>query len=174
MRLKIAVSVVRFRPWAPFPQGMIVAFGGTWPLPLQMRQTQQHWDRAMTTELTLLAWAIVLGLVHALATGQVATAQHGLRDNLGPRDDQRPVTGVGGRVQRAFANYMQTFPFFAAAVLVAHIAGRHSWATVMGAQLYFWARIVYVPLYAAGVPVLRTVAFVVGLVGIVMILLSLT
>ncbi len=128
----------------------------------------------MTAELSLLAWAIVLGLVHAFATGQVATAQHGFRYNLGPRDEQKPVTGVPGRVQRAFANYMQSFPFFAAAVLVAHLAGRHGWETVVGANLYVWARVVYVPLYVFGVPVLRTVAFLVATVGIVMILLALT
>jgi uncharacterized MAPEG superfamily protein len=128
----------------------------------------------MTTELTLLAWAIVLGLVHAVATGQFTTIQHGLQYGLSPRDEQKPLTGIGARVQRAFANYMQTFPFFAAAVLMAHVAGRHSWLTVTGAQLYFWARLIYVPLYAAGIPVARTVAFVVAVIGIVLILLALT
>ncbi len=128
----------------------------------------------MTTELALLAWAVVLGLVHAVATGQFALLQHGTAYAMGPRDEQKPVTGAGARVQRAFANYMQTFPFFAAAVLMAHVAGRHSWLTVGGAQAYFWARVVYVPLYAAGIPVVRTVAFLVALAGIVMNLVALT
>ena len=128
----------------------------------------------MTTELTLLAWAVTLGLVHAVATGQFAVAQNGLAYNMGPRDEQKQLGGIGARVQRAFANYMQTFPFFAAAVLMAHVAGRHSWLTVYGAQAYFWARVVYVPLYAAGIPVIRTVAFLVALAGIVMILIALT
>ena len=128
----------------------------------------------MTTELALLAWAVVLGLVHALATGQAATMQHGLAYNMGPRDEQKPLTGTGARVQRAFANYMQTFPFFAAAVLAAQAAGRHGWLTVVGAHLYFWARLAYVPLYAAGVPVARTVAFGAATLGIVLILIALT
>lgn len=128
----------------------------------------------MTTELALLAWAVVLGLVHAIATGQFTTLQHGLGYGLSPRDETKPLTGIGARVQRAFANYMQTFPFFAAAVLTAHAAGRHGWLTVAGAHLYFWARLAYVPLYAAGVPVARTVAFLVATVGIVMILIALT
>lgn len=128
----------------------------------------------MTTELALLAWAVVLGLVHALSTGQFATMQHGLAYNMGPRDEQKPLTGVGARVQRAFANYMQTFPFFAAAVLMAHVAGRHGWLTLVGAHLYFWARLVYVPLYAAGIPVARTAAFGAALLGIVLILIALT
>ena len=128
----------------------------------------------MTTELALLAWAVVLGLVHVTATGHFTTRQHGLAYNMSPRDEQKPLTGVGARVQRAFANYMQTFPFFAAAVLAAHAAGRHGWLTVVGAHLYFWARLAYVPLYAAGVPVARTAAFGASALGIVMILLALT
>ena len=128
----------------------------------------------MTTELALLAWSVVLGLVHAVATGQFTTIQHGLSYGLSPRDEKKPLTGVGARVERAFSNYMQTFPFFVAAVLVAHVAGRHSWLTVTGAQLYFWARLVYVPLYAAGIPIARTVAFGVALLGIVLILIALT
>ena len=128
----------------------------------------------MTTELAMLAWSAALGLVHVVATGQFATMQHGLTYNLGPRDEQKPLTGVGARVERAFANYMQTFPFFAAAVLTAHMAGRHGWLTLTGVQLYFWARVAYVPLYAAGVPAARTAAFVISLTGIGLILIALT
>ena len=121
----------------------------------------------MTTELTLLAWAVVLGLVHAVATGQFTTLQHGLNYGLSPRDEPKSLTGVGARVERAFANYMQTFPFFAAAVLIAHVAQRHSWLTITGAHLFFWARLVYVPLYAVGIPVVRTAAFLVSLAAII-------
>lgn len=128
----------------------------------------------MTTELALLAWAVVLGLVHVVATGQFSTLQHGISYGLSPRDDPKPLTGIGARVQRAFANYMQTFPFFTAAVVIADLADRHSWLTVTGAHLYFWGRLAYVPLYAAGIPVARTVAFVVATIGIVLILLALT
>ena len=128
----------------------------------------------MTIELTMLAWSIVLGLVHVLATGQASNMQHGVQYGLGPRDEQKPLTGIPGRVSRSFANFMQTFPFFAAAVLTAHLAGRHSWLTLWGVQLYFWARLVYVPLYVAGVPGVRSVAFMVALAGIVMLLVALT
>ena len=128
----------------------------------------------MTIELTMLAWSIVLGIIHVFATGQVAVAQQGLAYNMGPRDDQRPMTGRGGRLIRAYANYMQTFPFFVAAILIAHVAGRHSWLTVAGAECYFWARLVYVPLYVLGVPMVRSLAFVVATIGIAMILVALT
>ncbi len=127
----------------------------------------------MTVELSYLAWAVVLGLVHAVATGQVAAFQLGPAYAMGPRDEERKPSGVGARIVRAFANYMQTFPFFAAAVLAAHAAGRHGGLTTGGAALYFWARLVYVPLYAFGIPVLRTAAFLAAMVGIVLVLLAL-
>jgi uncharacterized MAPEG superfamily protein len=127
----------------------------------------------MTTELTMLAWAIALGLLHAVATGQFTTLQHGIRYGLSPRDERKKLTGIGARVERAFANYMQSFPFFAAAVLTAHVAGRHSWWTATGAQMFFWGRLVYIPLYAAGIPVARTIAYLVATAGIVFILVAL-
>ena len=128
----------------------------------------------MTTELTYLAWSVVLGLVHAIATGQFTTAQKGVTYAMSARDEKKPLEGIGARVERAFANFMQTFAFFAAAVLTAHAAGRHSGLTTTGAALYFWSRVVYVPLYATGIPVARTLAFLGGVVGIVMILWALT
>ena len=127
----------------------------------------------MTTELTLLAWAVVLGLVQAVGTGELVVMQHGFRYGLSPRDERKPLTGVSGRLQRAFGNYLETFPMFAAAVLIAHAAGRHDWMTVTGAHLYFWARLAFVPLYASGIPGPRSAAYGVSLVGIGLILFAL-
>ena len=80
---------------------------------------------------------------------------------------------VAGRLDRAQRNFLETFPLFAAAVLIAHVAGRHSWMTEWGAQLYFWGRVVYLPLYAAGVPWVRSAVWVVAALGIVLVLVGL-
>ncbi len=128
----------------------------------------------MTTELFYLTWASVLGLVHVLVTGQFTTLQHGLAYGLSSRDEKKEITGIGGRVQRAFANYMQTFPFFAAAILVAHVLDRHSWMTVRGAELYFWSRLAYPFLYAFNVIGVRTLAYLVSMAGIALVLAGLT
>ena len=127
----------------------------------------------MTIELTMLAWAVVLGFVHIGVAGMGTVAQHGPGYGLSPRDERRALTGIPGRLDRALVNFGQTFPFFAAAVLIAHAAGRHDWLTAAGVQLYFWARLVYLPLYAFGVPVARTLAFIVANAGIVLLLLAL-
>ena len=83
------------------------------------------------------------------------------------------LTGVAGRLERALHNFVETFPLFAAAVLTAHVAARHSWMTEWGAQLYFWARVVYLALYGAGIFLLRSLVWNVATLGIVLILLSL-
>jgi len=128
----------------------------------------------MTTELTMLALAVVLGLVQIVLAAAATTAQTGLPWAAGPRDDAMPsTTAICGRLRRALSNLMETFPLFAAAVLIAHAVGHHDWMTVWGAQLYFWARVVYVPLYAFGVFLARTLAWTVATAGIVLILLSL-
>ena len=128
----------------------------------------------MTFELTMLALAVVLGLVHVTLQAVSATAQYGRDWNVGPRDaTQPPLQGVGGRLQRAWHNFLETFPLFAAAVLIAHVANRHSALTVWGSGLYLGARIVYLPLYAAGIPFVRSAVWSVATIGIVLILLAL-
>ena len=127
----------------------------------------------MPIELKLLAWSVVLGLLQVLASGMAGSAQNGLAYNMGPRDEQKPVTGTGARLQRALRNFLETFALFAAAVLIAAAAGRFGTLTALGAQLYFWARVAYVPLYAFGVPLVRSVAWGVSVVGIVLVLAGL-
>ena len=128
----------------------------------------------MTIELTMLALAAALGLVQIVLSAQAKNRQNGFQWAAGPRDEPRPpLAGVGGRLERALANFLETFPLFAAAVLIAHAAGRHDWMTVWGAQLYFWARVVYVPLSGFGVPLVRSLVWNVATLGIILILLSL-
>src|SRR5689334_3612796 len=103
----------------------------------------------MTTELRMLAWSVVLGLVQIVLSSHTASLQRGYRWTAGARDEVLPqLTGLAGRLERALRNFLETFPLFAAAVLVAHAADRHSAMTVLGSELYVWARVLYVPLYA--------------------------
>lgn len=127
----------------------------------------------MTTELTLLAWTLVLALVQILLASTLRTQETGPEYNMSARDGaappRRPVTA---RLQRAQANLFETLPLFAAAVLIAHVSGSEGTLTLWGCWLYLLARVVYVPLYAAGIPVLRTLVWLVSLAGLVMVLFS--
>jgi uncharacterized MAPEG superfamily protein len=124
----------------------------------------------MTIELTILGWTLVLAMVQIALAGTFRTIETGLWFNASARDDGGPPVGkIAGRLQRAQANLFETLPLFAAAVLIAHVAGRHSADTVLGCQMFLAARVLYVPLYAAGVPVVRTLVWAVSIVGLVML-----
>lgn len=127
----------------------------------------------MGIELKFLAWAIVLGFVQLLLADALVTRQRGLAWNTGPRDSSPPLTGVAGRSERAYRNFLETFPFFAAAVLAVTLAGRTSEHSALGVQLYFWARVAYVPLYLGAVRYVRSFAWVVAMAGLVLVLLPL-
>jgi uncharacterized MAPEG superfamily protein len=128
----------------------------------------------MGTELQMLSWAVVLGLVQLVIAATLSTQQRGLGWNASARDGEPvPLTGVAARMDRALKNFLETFPFFATAVLVV-VATQHANAhTALGAQLYFGARVAYVPVYAAGIPYLRTLIWAVSLAGLLMVLLTL-
>jgi len=127
----------------------------------------------MTSELTYLGWTLVLALFQILAHAFARTRETGLTYNMSPRDVAGPPAGaIAGRLARAQANLFETLPLFAAAVLIAHVASRDSALTHWGALLYFWSRVVYVPLYVFGIPVARTLVWGVGIAGLVMILVA--
>jgi len=125
----------------------------------------------MTTELTVLAWGCVLAFLHIIAATQAKTRQYGRKWNVGPRDEELPPPGpVVGRLMRAQANFFETFPMMIAAVLVVSLAGLTGKGTAIGAILWLVARALYLPLYALGVPVVRSLAWIAALVGIAMVL----
>jgi uncharacterized MAPEG superfamily protein len=128
----------------------------------------------LSVELTMLVLSILWGFVLLVFAGQRATAERGIKWNMGPRDETPPLTGkLAGRAERAFRNFMETFPFFAVAVIAAAIIGRSNALTVWGAQLYFWARVLHAPLYWLGVPGLRSLAWLASIAGLGMILVAL-
>lgn len=111
----------------------------------------------------MLGIAMVLGFIHIFAATQVITAERGRAWNTGARDDTAPLKSrLGGRLYRAQENFKETFPFFAALVLALAIIGRHSALTVYASEIYVAARIVYLPLYAIGVPVVRTLVWAIA------------
>ena len=125
------------------------------------------------TELGLLGVAALIGLVQLCWAATASQQQRGFAWGAGSRDEQRPIHGVAARLQRAMANYLETFPIFAAALLAAVFLGHTGGITLAGAWLYVVARALYVPLYAAGVPVVRSLIWFASLVGIVLELVAL-
>jgi uncharacterized MAPEG superfamily protein len=127
----------------------------------------------MSVELRLLVWSVALALVQMLVAVLASIAKVGLGPLAGNRDDLPAVTGAGGRARRAHQNMTENLVVFAALVLVAQVANRTNAATALGAQLFFWARLVYAPVYVIGIPWLRTAVWAVSFVGMLMILFQL-
>lgn len=123
----------------------------------------------MSPELELLAWAVVLTFVQMLVAVAGATLQVGLPALAGNREGLAPCTGWAGRAQRAHRNMLENMVLFAALVLIAVAAGRTNSATLLGAQIFFWARLAYAAVYLAGIPWLRTGVWFVSVVGLAII-----
>ena len=127
----------------------------------------------MKPELTLLVWTLLLTLVQAVSAAQGAMMQVGLSALAGNRDGMPEIRGWGGRAARAHRNMLENVVLFAALVLVAVVADKTNATTLMGAQIFLYARIAYALVYIAGVPWLRTAVWAVSVVGMAMIFLQL-
>lgn len=125
----------------------------------------------MEQELTILGWTLVLALVQVLLTASMRTMETGLVYNMGARDGEAPpMRPITARLQRAQSNLYETLPLFAAAVLAAHALDRTGGLTLLGAQIYLAARVLYVPLYAFGVPLVRSLVWLVSIGGLLLVI----
>ena len=127
----------------------------------------------MKPEFTLLIWAVLLTVVQAVVAAQGAAFQVGLSTLAGNREGMPELRGWAGRASRAHRNMLENLVLFAALVLVAVVAGKTNSATLLGAQLFFWARVAYAIVYCAGIPWLRTGIWTVSVVGMAIIFLQL-
>ena len=125
----------------------------------------------MRIEYAMLGATIVLALVNIFWAANVRTKQYGVEWNMGARDAQMPpLDPLAGRLLRAQANLYETLPLFIGALLGAAILARLGWKTQVGASLYFVGRLIYLPLYAAGIPKLRTLIWFVSVIGLLLTL----
>jgi uncharacterized MAPEG superfamily protein len=129
----------------------------------------QSLTEAAWTFLHLGAWSVVLLLAHIFLQGRFATKELGLDWNAGPRDgDAKPKGALAGRAERASLNFRETYPAFVFLILALALIGESTWVGLAGAWLWFIARIVYYPLYLGGVPYIRSLVWLVALIGLLM------
>ena len=125
----------------------------------------------MPVELKIAAFGALLLLVHIFAAVRLKTQQYGTKWNMGARDETvPPLNPIAGRLARAQTNFQETFPIAIVALFGVVVAGRTSEWTALGGWIWLGARIIYLPLYGFGVPRVRTVVFVVSLIGLGMVL----
>ena len=127
----------------------------------------------MSMELTLLVWSAGLTLAQAMLAAVGGNLQRGVPTMAGNREDQPRFTGWVGRAYRAHRNMLENVVLFAILVLAAQAAGRTNDQTRLGAELFFWARVAYVPCYVIGLPGVRSLVWGVSAAGLAMIFLQL-
>lgn len=120
----------------------------------------------------------VILLVLALYVGQLflqETSRFGfdLRGIVGNRDKPPEMSVVAGRLDRAKGNMLEALPIFLALALLALVKGGDTSEVTRGASIFLIARVVYVPAYVSGVPMLRSLAWLAGLAGLAMMVLPL-
>jgi uncharacterized MAPEG superfamily protein len=118
-------------------------------------------------------FSVVLAFVQVLIAAAASNHVVGLVTLAGNRDRLPEYTGFAGRAKRAHLNMIENMVLFSALVLIAAVAGKANATTAMGALIFFWARLVYAVIYLLGVPWLRTLAWVVSVIGMIMIALQL-
>ncbi len=124
------------------------------------------------TEFILLGVVVVWGVVQLFWAAAAARRQRGLEWSAGPRDEPRPVSGNAARLERACRNFNETFPLFAAALLASSALGKLGALSLWGTHLYVWARVAYTPCYVSGVKGVRSIVFVVSIIGLSLVVLS--
>jgi len=125
----------------------------------------------MPIEVKIASLGAVLLLIHIFAAVHLKTKQYGREWNVGARDEALPpLNPVAGRLARAQANFQETFPVAIVALLGVVVADQTSALTALGGWIWLAARTIYLPLYAMGVPVVRTVAFGISIGGLGMVL----
>jgi uncharacterized MAPEG superfamily protein len=127
----------------------------------------------MKPELMLLVWAVALTVVQMLIAATGSFMKLGLPMLAGNREGMPAMTGWAGRAERAHSNMLENLVLFATLVLLVAVTNKSNPMTLLGAQLFFWARLAYAVVYLIGIPWLRTGVWLVSIAGLVLIFLQL-
>ena len=126
----------------------------------------------MEFELKCLVVSALLGLAYILIAAQARTKELGVKWNVSARDGkQAELQPMTQRLLRAQANFFETYPLYIAAVIAVTQSHQLSNYSYYGSLLYLVARAIYLPLYAFGIPVFRTIVWQISMIGILLILI---
>ena len=126
----------------------------------------------LTLDLRLLVYSVLLAWLMLMVASLARVRGHtpaGMMLAFGNRHNLPEPSAAAARADRAAKNMLENLVLFATLVLAAHAVGVAIDRLALPARLFFYARVVYFPLYVAGIPYLRTAAWTVGVVAMAMI-----
>lgn len=126
----------------------------------------------MPVELKVLGYAALLQFVQFILMAVPVNMQLGVAYTGGNRDEQKQATGVPGRLKRALDNHFEGLILFAIAVMVVVLGEASTELTEKCAWAYLWARILYVPAYAWGIFLVRSLIWSVGFIATAIMLIA--
>lgn len=126
----------------------------------------------MSPETIVLLLLPILGTIYMLAGGGIPRIiEQGWGATFyGPRDDLPAFNSkYAQRMARANENFKETLPYAVGLLLLVQVLGVANDTSAIGAWIYFWSRLAYIPIYYTGVPLIRSGIWLVSIVGLVMI-----
>jgi uncharacterized MAPEG superfamily protein len=128
----------------------------------------------MNTDMRLLVYTAFVCIVVWAPYIVAAIRAYGLKRMAGayPTPSYASLPQWAQRLHRAHMNLVENIGPFAALVIVAQLTGAANAMTALGAQLFFYARLVQIVAHTAGIPWVRTGAFAVGWIGNLIILVQ--
>lgn len=123
----------------------------------------------IVAELAVINWALI---VAASLIKARAWTPSGLMAAMGNREKEAPCDGLPARTDRAAKNMLENMVLFTALALVASVGGVTHPHVELGARIFYWARLVYIPVYMIGIPVARTAVWAISVIGMGMIFAS--
>jgi len=124
----------------------------------------------MSIELTLLIWSTVVALIYVTTQSFLFKAQVGNYYTVTARDDEKEPTGLAARANRALRNFVETYPIFIALVVAVEFLQVSNGFSAIGAHIYFWARVLFLPAYLIGTPYVRTFIWKFSALGLVLMM----
>ncbi|GGA21850.1 MAPEG family protein [Neptunicoccus cionae] len=126
----------------------------------------------MTSELSILALYGLLVILTIVVQASFGAAQLGLPYLATARDEGRELSGMGARVERSLNNSVVALALFAPAVLILAVSGATTASTLLAAQVFLIARILYAPIYWFGIPWVRTLVWAIGFLSTIYLYLA--
>ena len=129
---------------------------------------------AMSMDMLMLLASVGLYVILSFFPAVRTLVSIGPLKAMGSRDSEPAHAGIAARPDRALANLQESLVMFVPLVLICEFYGMTNATSALGAQLFVAARVTHAICYLVGIPVLKSLAYIAGLVGIFMIAMQLT